>query len=95
MIQINIELKDHNRLKEFFQNFHSKLEDLLFSIITKLPEKLIPSPLMDWLSRYLDRRIAKLKAESIKMTWQNMYLQDAVDEIHKRQQGIKKAPSED
>ena len=50
---------------------------------------------MDWLSRYLDRRIAKLKAESIKMTWQNMYLQDAVDEIHKRQQGIKKAPSED
>ena len=92
---IDIELKDRNKIKEFFQNFHSKLEDLLFSTISKLPEKLIPSPLMNWLSRYLDRRIAKLKQESIKMTWQNMYLQDAVAEIHNRQQDTKKAPLDD
>lgn len=89
-----MELKDHNRLKEFFQNIHSKLEDLLFSIIHKIPEKFIPSPLMNWLSRYLDKRINELKQQSIKMTWQNMYLQDAVDDIHSRQQDIKKAPSE-
>lgn len=95
MIQINIELKDHNRLKEFFQNFHSKLEDILFSIIQKLPERFIPSAIMNWLDRYLDRRIAKLKQESIKMTWQNMYLQDAVAEIHNRQQDTKKAPLDD
>lgn len=95
MIQINIELKDRNKTKEFFQNFHSKLEDLLFSIIQKLPERFIPSPLMNWLSQYLDRRIAKLKQESIKMTWQNMYLQDAVAEIHNRQQDTKKAPLDD
>ena len=94
LIRINIELKDHNRLKEFFQNIHSKLEDLLFSIIHKIPEKFIPSPLMNWLSRYLDKRINELKQQSIKMTWQNMYLQDAVDDIHSRQQDIKKAPSE-
>ena len=95
MIQINIELKDRNKTKEFFQNFHSKLEDLLFSIIQKLPERFNPSPLMNWLSQYLDRRIAKLKQESIKMTWQNMYLQDAVAEIHNRQQDTKKAPLDD
>jgi hypothetical protein len=49
---------------------------------------------MNWLSRYLDKRINELKQQSIKMTWQNMYLQDAVDDIHSRQQDIKKAPSE-
>lgn len=88
---IDIELKDRNKTKEFFQNIHSKLEDILFSIIQKLPERFIPSPLMNWLSRYLDRRIAKLKQESIKMTWQNMYLQEAVDDIRNRQKDTQKS----
>ena len=94
MITIDIELKDHNHIKEFFHKLHSKLEDLLFSIIHKIPEKFIPSPLMNWLSRYLDKRINELKQQSIKMTWQNMYLQDAVDDIHSRQQDTKEAPSD-
>ena len=81
VIDIDIELKDRNRLKEFFQNFHSKAEDLLFTIIQKLPERIIPSALMEWLNRYLDKRISKLKQESIKTTWQTMYLQSAVDQI--------------
>ena len=72
LIQIDIELKDrnrldvYNRLKEFFQNFHSKLENLLFTIIQKLPEKLIPSPIMNWLDRYMDKRIGELKQQIIK-----------------------------
>lgn len=95
VITIDIELKDRNRLKELFQNFHSKTEDIAFSIISKLPEKLIPSPLMNWLDRYLDKRISELKQESVKMTWKNMYLQSAIDEIHTMQQDTKKAPSDD
>lgn len=91
MITIDIELKDRNRLKEFFQNFHNKAEDILFAIISKLPEKFIPSLIMNWLSRYLDKRISELKQESIKQTWKNMYLQAAVDEIHTRQQDTKEA----
>lgn len=95
MIIINIEIKKHNPIKEFFHRLHSRLEDILFSIIQKLPERFIPCWLMNWLSRYLDKRISELKQESIKMTWQNMYLQDAVAEIHNRQQDTKEAPSED
>lgn len=95
MIQINIELKDRNRLKEFFQNFHSKAEDITFSIIQKLPEKFIPQRLMKRLEKYLDKRIIKLKQQSIKMTWHNMYLQNSLTEIHNRQQDTKKAPSDD
>lgn len=95
MIIIDIELKDRNKTKEFFQNFHSKAEDIAFSIIQRIPEKFIPHWLMNWLSRYLDKRISELKQQSIKMTWRNMYLQNAVDDIHTRQQETKKAPSED
>ena len=95
LITVDIEIKDRNRLKECFQNLHSKAEDILFTIIQKLPERFIPSPLMDWLSRYLDKRISELKQESIKQTWKNMYLQSAVDEIHARQQDTKETPSED
>lgn len=95
MITIDIELKDRNRLKEFFQYFHSKAEDILFAIITKVPERFIPSPIMQWLSRYLDKRISELKQESIKQIWKNLYLQTTVDEIHIKQQGTEKAPSDD
>ncbi|WP_277935636.1 hypothetical protein, partial [Parablautia muri] len=69
MIIIDIEIKDRNRIKEFFRKLYGKLEDILFTIISRTPEKLIPSPLMNWLSRYLDKRINELKQQSIKMTW--------------------------
>ena len=95
MIQIDIEIKDHNKIKEFFHRLHSRLEDIMFSIIQKLPERFIPSPLMNWLERYLDKRISELKQEAIKMPWQNMYLQDAVAEIRNRQKDTKKAPLDD
>jgi len=81
LITINIEIKDHNRSKEFFSNLHSRAEDMLFSIISKLPERFIPSPLMNWLDRYLDKRISELKQEAIKQAWRTMYLQEAVDNI--------------
>ncbi len=58
----------------------------MFSIIQILPEKFIPNFLMNWLEKYLDKRINQLKEESIKMTWKNMYLQDAANEISKKQQ---------
>ncbi|MCM1048688.1 MAG: hypothetical protein NC433_09695 [Clostridiales bacterium] len=95
MITIDIELKDRNQTKEFFHKLHSKLEDILFSIIQKIPEKFIPHCLMNRLEKYLDKRISELKQESIKMTWKNMYLQSAVDNIHSRQQDTKEALSDD
>ena len=81
LIRIEIEIKDRNRLKESFKNLHSKTEDLLFAIISIVPERMIPSPIMQWLNKYLDRRIAELKQESIQMAWKNLYLQDAVKHI--------------
>lgn len=68
MIIIDIKLKDRNRIKEFFLKLYNKAEDILFSIIQRIPEKYIPHWLMDWLERYLDKRISELKQQSIQMT---------------------------
>lgn len=95
MIIIDIELKDHNHIKEFFHKLHSRLEDIAFSIIQRIPEKFLSHRLMNRLEKYLDKRISELKQESIKMTWRNMYLQNSLNEIHNRQQNTKKAPSDD
>lgn len=86
MIIIDIEIKKRSIVKEFLNKLHSKLEDLLFKIIMKLPDRFIPSALMDWLDRYTTKRINQLKQQNIKNTWRNLYLQKAVDDISKQQQ---------
>ncbi len=90
MIHIDIEIKDRNKIKEFFHKLHNKFEDLLFSLIQKIPERFIPSLLMCWLDRYTDRQINQLEQEQIKATWKKMYLEKAVKQIHKD-----KAPTEE
>ena len=78
-----MELNNLNRLIKFFHKLHSQLEDIAFSFIQRIPEKFIPYWLMDRLEKYLDRRIRELKQESIRMTWRNMYLHNAVDDMRK------------
>ena len=94
MIIIDIEIKDRNHIQEIFHKLHSRLEDIAFSIIQRIPEKFIPYWLMNWLEKYLDKRISDLKQQSIQMTWRNMYLQSATHEIHNRQQDAKEASSD-
>ena len=86
---IDIVIKKRSFLKDFFHKIHNKLEDLLFKIIMKLPDRFIPSALMDWLDRYTTKRINQLKQQNIKNTWRNLYLQKAVDDISKQQQSKK------
>ena len=92
---MNIEIKPRSRAKEFFDMIKDKSEDLMFSIITKVPERMIPSPLMQWLTAYLDRRTQELQQEIIRQQWQKVYLEKAVAEIHDRQPDTNKAPQED
>lgn len=56
----------------------------MFSVIQKLPERLIPQFIMNCLDRYTTKRINQLKQEQVKNTWKNMYLQKAIDEINNR-----------
>lgn len=95
MIIIDIEIKDRNRLKEFLHYLYSKLEDLMFAIVQKIPEKYVPQFLMEWLDRYTTKRLNELKQQTIHQTWRNLYLEKAVNDISDRQQSKKETPSED
>ena len=95
MIAIDIELKNRSRIKELLHKLHSRVEDIAFSIIMKLPERFIPQWLMEWLDRYTTKRIRKLKQQAIHDTWRKTYLEKAADEIANRQQDTQKAPSDD
>jgi len=86
VIKIDIEIKKRSIVKEFFHKLHSTSEDLLFRLIMRLPEKFIPSALMEWLDRYTTKRIRQLEMQNVKQTWRNVYLQKAVDDISSRQQ---------
>lgn len=89
MIHIEIEIKRPNHLKEFLHGLHSKLEDMMFSIILKVPERLIPHFVMEWLDKYTTKRINQLNQEIIKDKWKSMYLEKAIDEISRGQQADK------
>lgn len=92
---MNYEITPRNRAREFSHQIHDKLEDFLFWILQKIPERLIPAALMHWADRYLDKHIQQLKQETIRQKWNKTYLDQALKEIRYRQQEKNKAPSEE
>ena len=93
LIKINIDLKKPNRFKELLNTLNDKIEDLMFSIVLKIPEKSIPTFLMQWLDTYTTKRIHALERENIQQQWKAVYLQDAVKSI--REQDTEKVPTEE
>lgn len=92
---INIELKKPNRLKDFWHRCYNQIEDILFFLISKLPEKLIPHFLMEWLDLYTTKRIAELKHQIIKDNWRTVALEKIVEVISKEQRTHEKSTSDD
>lgn len=95
MTKIDIELKPRNRLKEFFHTFFNKLEDLMFTVFQKTPERLIPPFLMKWMDNYTKRRLYELEQAVIRQRWKKIQLEKAAQEIRSKNQDAKKAPSDD
>lgn len=83
---MNIEIKKTNHLKELLKNLHSKLEDILFNIILRIPERFIPSFLMTYIESYTNERLNQLKQDTTKLKWKEVTLQKAVEEISNQQQ---------
>ena len=86
MRHINIEIQKPNRFKDLLHKIFNRLEDLMFSILQKLPEKMIPHFLMNLLEKYTNKRLAQLKQDVIRKRWQTIELEKVVDNIHNRQQ---------
>ena len=60
-------------------------------MIQKLPVILVPKFFMNWLQKYMNKRIAELNQQIVHDNWKSMELHKAVDAI--QQQDINKAPS--
>ena len=86
MRHINIEIQKPNRFKDLLHKIFNRLEDLMFSIIQKLPEKMIPHSVMNWMEHYTNKRLTELKQQIIRNRWHTIELEKVVDNIHNRQQ---------
>lgn len=75
---------EHNncsRIPPLFHKTHDKLEDLFFTLVSKLPESLIAKSVMDWLGRYTNKRIAELQRQIIHDRWQTVKLDETLKQI--------------
>lgn len=88
---MNIEIRPQSKTERFFRKFHSKSEDMLFSIVQKVPEPLIPAFVMNWVESYIDKRTRKLQEEIIRQKWRQIHLEKCAEKIHGKQDK-KKAP---
>ena len=79
-----ITVYERSKAKEFCKRFRSKTEDILFSLVERIPERLLPCWLMNWMSRYIDKRMAELQREQIKTNWDKTYLEQAVKELRNK-----------
>lgn len=86
LIYINIEIQKPNRFKDLLHKIFNRLENLMFSIIQKLPEKMIPRSVMNWMEHYTTKRLSELKQQIIRNRWHTIELEKVVDNIHNRQQ---------
>lgn len=66
---MNITITPHNPIKDFSYKIASKIEDCIFTLFERLPDRLIPAFVLNWMERYTDRRLSKLKAQIIKSKW--------------------------
>ena len=86
MRHINIEIQKPNRFKDLLHKIFNRLEDLMFFIIQKLPEIMIPHSVMNWMEHYTNKRLSELKQQIIRNRWHTIELEKVVDNIHNRQQ---------
>lgn len=69
--------------------FKDKLEDLLFSVLQRLPEKIIPQPAMDWMFSYVEKRTQEIQHQIVRQNWKKAELEQILTEL---QQDKEKAP---
>lgn len=80
----HITVEEPNKKREFCKRFKSRTEDVLFSIIELLPEKFIPAFVMEWISKYIDKRTAELQREQTQANWKKVYTEKAVEELKQK-----------
>ena len=71
----------------------SKIENLFFDVIQRIPERFIPQFIMNRIERYMDKRISEMQQQIIKYKWQEVELEKTVQKLHMAAEQ-NKAPSD-
>lgn len=64
----------------------NRIEDIILSILLRIPKSLIPSFILMHLEHYLYQRANTLQCEIIRNRWKNIELDTALEKIKTRQQ---------
>lgn len=64
----------------------NRIEDIILSILLRIPKSLIPSFILIHLEHYLYQRANTLQCEIIRNRWKNIELDTALEKIKTRQQ---------
>lgn len=78
---MNTEHNNCSRIQALLHQIYNKSEDLLFMLVSKIPESMIPKSVMDWLGRYTNKRIAELQRQIIHDRWQTVKLDETLKQI--------------
>lgn len=70
----------------------SKIENLFFEIIQRIPDRFIPQFIMNRIERYMDNRISEIEQQIIKYKWEQIELEKTVKSL-KEAADEKEAPS--
>lgn len=53
----------------------NKFDKILFFLFQHIPQKLIPSAVMDWMIQYVTKRNEELKQDIVKTQWNKVMLE--------------------
>lgn len=81
---MNIELRKTSKLKTLISRCSSKAEDILFSVLLKVPSELLPNFVGPHLDTYIENRIRQLQLETTKSAWKSIQLESALKEIKEK-----------
>ena len=67
-------------------SMYNKIEDIIFSILLRIPKSLIPSFILMRLEHYLYQRVITLQCEIIRNQWKKIELDTTMNKIKTSQQ---------
>lgn len=81
LIAIRIELKPESKFEKLTSKLHNTFENILFSLIQKIPERFIPQFIIKWVGNYATKRTQQLQQDIIRQRWEQVELERFLQEI--------------
>lgn len=81
----NLEIKKQNRFKQFCSRLRRIIEEKLFNLLIKMPDKLLPLFAVKWIGYYIYKRNSELRIQATQMKYNNAYLLQAVENLQNQE----------